>query len=74
MKKVTKTKSRPWVNLFNEAEAKPVAPEPTIEEITYKRRKKRGHREEMLQDLPVEVIAYLKANRPVIAVVDPCMK
>ena len=48
------------INLFNEAEAevKPEALEPTIEEITYKRRKKSGHREEMLQDLPVEVIEY----------------
>lgn len=48
------------INLFNEAEAetKPEAPEPTIEEITYKRRKKSGHREEMLKDLPVEVIEY----------------
>lgn len=48
------------INLFNEAEteAKPEVPEPTIEEITYKRRKKKGHREEMLQDLPVEVIEY----------------
>lgn len=48
------------INLFNEAESetKPEAPEPTVEEITYKRRKKSGHREEMLQDLPVEVIEY----------------
>lgn len=48
------------VNLFNEAEfeAKPDAPEPAVEEITYKRRKKQGHREEMLKDLPVEVIEY----------------
>jgi transposase len=45
--------------LFNEAEveAKP-APEPTIEEITYKRRKRQGKREEDLKDLPVEVIEY----------------
>lgn len=48
------------INLFNEAEteAKPEVPEPTVEEITYQRRKKRGHREEMLKDLPVEVIEY----------------
>lgn len=48
------------INLFNEAEAevKPEVPEPTVEEITYKRRKTSGHREEMLQDLPVETIEY----------------
>lgn len=48
------------INLFNEAEAeaKPEVPEPTFEEITYKRRKTRGHREEMLKDLPVETIEY----------------
>ena len=49
--------------LFNEAEAlssvKPSVPEPTVEEITYKRKKKeKGHREEMLKDLPVETIEY----------------
>jgi transposase len=45
--------------LFNEAEveAKPLA-EPTIEEITYKRRKRQGKREEDLKDLPVEIIEY----------------
>jgi transposase len=48
------------INLFNEAEveAKPEAPEPTVEEITYKRRKSKGHREEMFKDLPVETIEY----------------
>ena len=49
--------------LFNEAEAldfvKPAVPEPTVEEITYTRKKKqKGHREEMLKDLPVEIIEY----------------
>lgn len=48
--------------LFNEAEAlsdvKQEIPEPAIEEITYKRKKKQGHREEMLKDLPVETIIY----------------
>ncbi len=49
--------------LFNEAEAldavKPAVPEPTVEEITYTRKKKqKGHREEMLKDLPVETIEY----------------
>jgi transposase len=48
------------LNLFNEAESesKPEVPEPTYEEITYKRKKKQGHREEMLKDLPVETIEY----------------
>lgn len=46
--------------LFNEVEkeAKPDAPEPTIETITYKRRKQQGHREAVLKDLPVETIEY----------------
>ncbi len=45
--------------LFNEAEAetKPLS-EPTMEEITYKRRKTKGKREEQLKDLPVETIEY----------------
>ena len=49
-------------SLFNEAEAlsdvNAKLSEPTIEEITYKRKKKQGHREEMLKDLPVETIVY----------------
>ena len=50
-------------SLFNEAEAldslKTDEPEPTVEEITYKRKKKqKGHREEMLKDLPVEVVEH----------------
>ena len=46
--------------LFNEAEveAKPELSEPTIETITYKRKKQQGHREAMLADLPVETIEY----------------
>lgn len=32
------------INIFNEA---------VVEEITYKSRKKQGHREEMLKDLPI---------------------
>jgi transposase len=37
----------------------PAVPEPTVEEITYKRKKKqKGHREEMLKDLPVEVVEH----------------
>jgi transposase len=58
--------------LFNEAEvlAKP-APEPTIEEITYKRKKMQGKREEDLKDLPVEVIEY---RLPEEEQVCPCCK
>lgn len=47
--------------LFNEAEdeAKPNAEEPTMETITYKRKKKqKGKREEQLKNLPVERIEY----------------
>jgi transposase len=48
------------ISLFNEAEveAKPELAEPTVEEITYTRRKKSGHREAMLKDLPVETVEY----------------
>lgn len=46
--------------IFDEAEviASPSEPEPTLENITYQRRKKRGHREEVLQELPVERVDY----------------
>jgi len=49
------------LSLFNEAEdtANPQAEEPTLETITYQRRKKQaGQRAELLKDLPVEVIEY----------------
>jgi len=48
------------LSLFNEAEAEARLDlaEPTVETITYKRRKQRGHREAMLEDLPVETIEY----------------
>ncbi|WP_025434848.1 IS66 family transposase [Peptoclostridium acidaminophilum] len=49
------------LNLFNEAEdtANPQVEEPTLETITYQRRKKQtGQRAELLKDLPVEVIEY----------------
>ena len=49
------------LNLFNEAEdiANPELEEPTIETITYQRKKKQaGKRAEQLEDLPVEVIEY----------------
>lgn len=46
--------------IFDEAEASatPSAAEPTIETITYQRRKSSGQREAKLEDLPVEVIEY----------------
>ena len=48
------------LSLFNEVESdsKQEASEPTLEEITYKRRKQKGHRAEMFKDLPVETIEY----------------
>ena len=46
--------------LFNEAEvlAEPSALEPTLEEITYKRRKAVGKRDEQLADLPEIIVPY----------------
>ncbi len=48
------------LELFNEAEseAKPELEEPTVETITYSRRKKVGQRKELLENLPVETIEY----------------
>jgi Transposase and inactivated derivatives len=48
------------LNFFNEAEAERgvLNPEPTVETITYKRNKKKGSREKLLEQLPVEVIEY----------------
>jgi transposase len=49
------------LELFNEVEkeANPDIPEPALESITYqRRRKKRGHREAMLENLPVETVEY----------------
>lgn len=47
------------LSIFNEAEVEATsAPEPTIEQITYRRRKREGQREEKLENLPVEVIEY----------------
>lgn len=49
------------LSLFNEAEveAQPLAAEPTLEKITYERRKKQpGQREAKLQGLPVKTIEY----------------
>ena len=47
-------------NLFNEVEdqADPSLPEPTYEEVTYKRKKRVGKREDDLSGLPVERIDY----------------
>lgn len=52
--------NRGQMQLFNEAEkeAKSSSPEPTMEEITYQRRKKQGRREAQIKDLPVETIEY----------------
>lgn len=46
--------------LFNEVEkeANPELPEPAVETITYRRRKTRGQRQLMLENLPVETIEY----------------
>jgi len=46
--------------LFNEIEkeANLELPEPTVETITYRRRKKRGQRKLMLENLPVKTIEY----------------
>jgi len=48
------------LTLFNEteAEANPNIPEPTLETITFRRRKKRGHRELMLENLRTETVEY----------------
>ena len=48
------------LQLFNEAEAqaKTSAPEPTVEEITYRRRKQKGKRDEQLKELPVDRKEY----------------
>ena len=55
-----KTLPAEQLSLFNEAEAesKPDLPEPTVETITYQRKKQQGHREAILEDLPVETIEY----------------
>lgn len=47
-------------NIFNEVEdiAKPEVPEPEMEEITYKRKKYKGQRENQFKNLPIEIIEY----------------
>ncbi|WP_164670433.1 IS66 family transposase [Virgibacillus doumboii] len=48
------------LSLFNEAEttADSTVEEPTVETITYKRKKQRGQREQKLENLPTETIEY----------------
>src|SRR5450756_2020457 len=48
------------ISLFNEAEQEADArvAEPDIEEITYKRKKRVGQKDEMLSNLPVETVDY----------------
>lgn len=48
------------LSIFNEAEkeSRPEKEEPTIEEITYKRKKKRGLNKKSFEDLPIERIDY----------------
>nr|WP_231784174.1 IS66 family transposase [Lentibacillus sp. JNUCC-1] len=48
------------LSLFNEAEdtADPAIEEPTVETVTYKRKKQSGHREQKLENLPTETIEY----------------
>lgn len=50
--------------LFNEVETEVnlELPEPTVETITYRRRKKRGQRKLMLENLPAETIEYRLSN------------
>lgn len=48
------------LSLFNEAEdtADSTVEEPTVEMITYKRKKQRGERQQKLENLPVETVEY----------------
>lgn len=48
------------LSIFNEAEkeSRPEKEEPTIEEITYKRKKVKGLNKKSFDDLPVEIIEY----------------
>jgi transposase len=52
------------LSLFNAAEvtANPEVPEPTVETITYQRKKKQGDREAKLEDLPTETVEYRLAE------------
>jgi transposase len=55
-----KTQVMEQLSIFNEAEIeeKPDAPEPVLEEITYKRKKSVGQRQLQFEGLPTEVIEY----------------
>jgi transposase len=46
--------------LFNEAEVTthPITPEPEVETVSYKRKKKRGQRQAKLANLPIETVEY----------------
>nr|WP_252195839.1 transposase [Bacillus mycoides] len=48
------------LELFNEAEKESDSetPEPAVETITYRRKKKRGHRNKSVQNLPIETFEY----------------
>jgi hypothetical protein len=48
------------LGVFNEAEtaADPGVPEPTLEEVTYKRRKRVGKRDEFYEGLPTERVIF----------------
>ena len=48
------------LSLFNEAEgtSAPTVEEPTVETVTYKRKKQRGQREQKLENLPTETMDY----------------
>lgn len=52
------------LSFFDEAEqeADPKVPEPTVEGVTYTRRKTKGKNDKMLEDLPVESIEYRLAE------------
>ena len=58
--RLQKTELPEQINLFDEAEntADPELTEPELEEITYKRRKRAGKREDDLCELPVEVVEH----------------
>jgi transposase/uncharacterized coiled-coil protein SlyX len=61
------------LDFFDEAEkeAQPTLEEPTVETITYNRRKNSGQRERMLEELPVETIEYRLSEEEQIC---PCCK
>ncbi|AZV43854.1 transposase [Peribacillus asahii] len=58
------TENQLALELFNEAEKESdtEVPEPVVETITYRRKKKRGHRDESVQNLPIETIEYRLAD------------